>query len=93
MELSPQAIIGILKALSHKVLPLAKTSGLFNKKCLIVFDEIDETVIEVRLQSGKSHNDSRKGVKHPIIFIANDYWNKKIAFLREVPEKVEFKRV
>ena len=30
------------ESLRQKVLPLAKTRGLFNKKCLIVFDEIDE---------------------------------------------------
>ena len=28
-----------------------------------------------------------KESRHPIIFIANDYWNKKISFLRDGPEK------
>lgn len=30
--------------------------------------------------------------KQPIIFTANDYWNRKITFLRNYVEKVEFKR-
>ncbi len=81
------------ETLSHRILPLAKTRGLFSKKCLIVFDEIDE--LSSKFDSGpeKVIMTLIKESKHPIIFIANDYWNKKISFLREVPEKVEFKRV
>ncbi len=78
--------------LRQRILPLAKTRGLFNKKCLIVFDEIDE--LSSKFDSGSESIITKlmKESNHPIIFIANDYWNKKISFLRDSTEKVEFKR-
>ncbi|MDE1768596.1 MAG: replication factor C large subunit [Candidatus Micrarchaeota archaeon] len=80
------------ESLNQKVLPLAKTRGLFNKKCLIVFDEVDE--LSSKFDSG-AESIIRKFItesRHPIIFIANDYWNRKISFLRDSAEKVDFKR-
>ncbi len=78
--------------LEKKVLPLAKTRGLFNKKCLIVFDEIDELSSKFDSGSEKIITKLMKESRHPIIFIANDYWNRKISFLRETTDKIEFKR-
>ncbi len=80
------------ETLSHRVLPLAKTRGLFNKRCLIVFDEIDELSSKFDSGSEKVITTLMKESRHPIIFIVNDYWNRKIAFLRDGPEKVDFKR-
>lgn len=77
--------------LSKKVLPLATTRGLFSKKSLILFDEIDELS---RLDSGSERVILQliRESRHPVVLIANDYWNKKVAFLRDAVDKVEFKR-
>jgi len=79
------------ETLSKRVLPLAATRGLFSKKCLILFDEIDELS---RLDTGSEKVILKlvKESRHPIILIANDYWNKKVAFLRDSVERLEFKR-
>ncbi|MCL4365267.1 MAG: replication factor C large subunit [Candidatus Marsarchaeota archaeon] len=80
------------ESLRTRVVPLGTTRSLFSKKCLILFDEIDE--LSSRADSGcesvilKLIRESR----HPIIFIANDYWNRKVSFLRDNVEKIEFKR-
>ena len=80
------------ESLRTRVLPLSATRSLFSKKCLILFDEIDE--LSSKFDSGCESVIMRlmKGSKHPIIFIANDYWNKKVSFLRDSTEKIEFKR-
>lgn len=78
--------------LKQRVLPLARTRGLFNKKCLIVFDEIDELSSKFDSGSESIIKELMKQSKHPIIFIANDYWNRKISFLRDTTDKIEFKR-
>ncbi len=77
--------------LSKKILPLATTRGLFSKKSLILFDEVDELS---RLDSGSERVILQliRESRHPVVLVANDYWNKKVAFLRDVVDKVEFKR-
>ncbi len=81
------------ETIGKKVLPASQTRGLFNKRVLILFDEIDE--LSSKFDSGAEHvimqliNKS----KQPIVFTANDYWNRKIAFLRNYVEKIEFKRI
>ncbi len=80
------------ESLKTRVLPLGTTRSLFSKKCLILFDEIDE--ISSKFDSGCESVILRlmRESRHPIIFIANDYWNRKVSFLRDAVEKIEFKR-
>ena len=79
------------KTLETRILPLASTRGLFSKRSLMLFDEVDELS---KLDSGcervilKLINESR----HPIVLIANDYWSRKVAFLRDAVDRVDFKR-
>lgn len=81
------------ETIGKKVLPASQTRGLFNKKVLILFDEIDE--LSSKFDGGAERvivqliNKS----KQPIVFTANDYWDRKISFLRNHVEKVEFKKV
>ncbi len=79
------------ESLSKKVLPLATTRGLFSKRSLIIFDEIDELS---RLDSGSERTILQliRESRHPVIFIATDFWGRKVSFLRESVDKVEFKR-
>ena len=80
------------ETLRKKILPLGTTRGLFSKRSLILFDEIDELS---RLDSAGSDRvilQLMRESRHPIIVIANDYWSRKVGFLRDAVEKVEFKR-
>ncbi|MEM3781885.1 MAG: hypothetical protein QXT43_02925, partial [Candidatus Micrarchaeaceae archaeon] len=71
----------------------AVSRGLFNSTCLIVFDEIDEL-------SGQFDKGAQGAIlriisqaKQPIIFIANDFWDQSIAFLRNYVDRAAFKRI
>lgn len=71
----------------------SNTRSLFGKINMLLLDEVDEL-------SGK-HDEGAAGAinkligesKSPIILIANDMWNRKIAFLRGKTDNVEFKRL
>lgn len=79
------------ESLSKKILPLATTRGLFSKRSLILFDEIDELS---RLDSGSERTIMQliKESRHPVVLIATDYWSRKVSFLRDAVDRVEFKR-
>ncbi|MHB1830513.1 MAG: replication factor C large subunit [Candidatus Micrarchaeaceae archaeon] len=80
------------ETLRKKILPLGTTRSLFSKRSLILFDEIDELS---RLDSAGSDRvilQLLRESRQPIIVIANDYWGRKVGFLRDAVEKVEFKR-
>ncbi|MDE1870411.1 MAG: replication factor C large subunit [Candidatus Micrarchaeota archaeon] len=79
--------------LSKTLLPASTSSGLFARKLLIIMDEIDERSDKFDSGSEKIIGQLIKESRHPVIFIANDFWDRKITFLRESVEKVEFKRV
>ncbi len=79
--------------LGKKLLPAGTSKGLFNKHSLIIFDEIDELSIKFDAGAEAIITQMIRVSKQPIIFIANDYWSRKIVFLREKLDQVEFKRV
>lgn len=81
------------EVLSKTLIPASKSSGLFARKLLIIMDEIDERSDKFDAGSEKIIMQLIKESRHPVVFIANDFWDRKITFLREVVEKVEFKRV
>jgi replication factor C large subunit len=74
-------------------LPATSNRGLFNKVSLVLFDEIDE--LSKKFDSGAESAilNIIRNAKQPIIFTANDFWDRKISFLRNVVEGVEFKKV
>ncbi|MDE1856175.1 MAG: replication factor C large subunit [Candidatus Micrarchaeota archaeon] len=81
------------KTLESTLLPASKSSGLFARKLLIILDEIDERSDKFDAGSERIITQLIKESKHPILLIANDYWDRKIAFMRDNVDKVEFKRV
>lgn len=81
------------ETLKKTLLPATTSSGLFNKKLLILLDEIDERSDKFDSGSEQVIVQVAKKSRHPVIFIANDFWSRKIGFLREIVEKVEFKKV
>ncbi len=82
-----------VETLTNKVLPASRTKGLFSKRILILFDEIDE--LSGKFDSGAERviNQLVRESRHPIIFTANDYWDRKISFLRNSVDKVEFRKI
>ena len=80
------------EAMDKRVMPLLSNRGLFGKSMLILLDEIDE-LSRLDLGAEKAVMKLVKGSVHPVLLIANDYWNKKVSFLRESVDKLEFKRV
>ncbi len=81
------------ESLRKTLLPAVNSSRLFGGKLLILLDEIDELSTKFDGNAEKVILDVLEKTKYPVVFIANDYWNKKIAFLRDKVEKFEFKRV
>ena len=79
--------------LKRILLPACKSRLLFGNKMLVVFDEIDE--LSEREDSGAANVISSfiRESRHPVVFIANDFWSRKIAFLRDSVDKCEFKRL
>ncbi len=80
-------------ALTERLVPAANSKSIFGKINLIFMDEIDE--LAARFDSGASIVLLKliKEAKNPIIFTANDAWDKRIAFLRNAVDKIEFKKV
>ncbi len=81
------------ETLRLKLVPATLSMGLFNKTNLIVFDEIDELSNQFDKGARDAIVQIIKKSKQPIIFIANDYWDQSISFLRNYVEKVEFKEL
>ncbi len=81
------------ETLRRTLLPAGNTNNLFKKKVLIILDEIDE--LSNKFDSGAERviTEMAKKSKQPVIFIANDFWDRKITFLREIAEKCEFKKL
>ena len=79
--------------LKKTLVPATRSRGLFNKTVLILLDEIDE--LSGKFDSGAERVISEviKTSMQPIVFTANDFWDRKIEFLRNSVEKVEFKKV
>ncbi|MEM3476804.1 MAG: replication factor C large subunit [Candidatus Micrarchaeaceae archaeon] len=79
------------ETLKNKLVPASNSRSIFGKVNLIFMDEIDE--LAAKFDNGASsvitsliHNS-----KSPIIFTANDRWNKRIVFLRNITNPIEFK--
>ena len=81
------------ETLRKKLLPATLSHGLFNKINLIVFDEIDELSSQFDKGAQNAILQILQSSKQPILFIATDFWDQHISFLRTYVEKVEFKRL
>lgn len=81
------------ETLRKKLLPAARSRGLFSNTTLILFDEIDE--LSGRFDRGAEAVILQilKETKQPVAFTANDFWDKRISFLRNHVERAEFRKV
>lgn len=82
-----------VKNLSKILLPASRSAGLFNKTILILLDEIDELSKKFDSGAEKVIRELIQNSRHPIIFTATDYWDPRISFLRNMTDKIEFKKV
>ena len=78
--------------LNKVLLPASVSRGLFNKHLLILMDEIDELSKKYDSGAERAILELVKSSKHPIVFIARDFWSQTISFLRNHVEKLEFKK-
>ena len=79
--------------LEKVLLPASRSMGLFSKNILILLDEIDE--LSRKFDAGAESAISRlvRNSRQPVVFTATDFWDQKISFLRNMVDKVEFKKV
>lgn len=81
------------ETIERVLFPAASSRGIFGKKNLILLDEIDELAAKFDAGASKSLLELIKVSKNPIIFIANDMWDRNIMFLRSITEPIEFRKV
>ncbi|MCL5786961.1 MAG: replication factor C large subunit [Candidatus Marsarchaeota archaeon] len=80
------------ETLQKRLLPAMTSRNLFGSKIIVIFDEIDE--ISAKLDKGVEGILSKlfRESKSPILLTANDYWDRRLVFLREHVERIEFKK-
>ncbi|MCL5122714.1 MAG: AAA family ATPase, partial [Candidatus Marsarchaeota archaeon] len=76
-----------------KLMPAAMSRSLFGKMNMILMDEVDELAARFDNGASRAISDLIDAAKCPIVFTANDFWDRKISFLRAKVEPVAFKRV
>ena len=79
-------------SISRLMTAASQARGLFGGRNMILLEEIDE--LSARFDKGASAAISElvSNSKNPIIMIANDMWDQKITFLRNLTAPVEFKK-
>ncbi len=80
------------ETLQKKLLPATTSRNLFGSKVIIILDEIDE--ISAKFDKGVEGIISKlfRESKSPILLIANNYWDRRLIFLRDQVERIEFKK-
>ncbi len=81
------------ETIMNRIVPATRSRNIYGKMNAIVMDEIDELAGRFDGGAGSSITELIKGSRSPIIFVANDPWDRRINFLRNVTENVEFKKV
>ena len=80
------------ETLQKKLLPAMTSRNLFGNKVIVIFDEVDE--ISAKFDKGVESVLSKlfRESRNPIILVATDYWDRRLVFLREHVERIEFKK-
>ncbi len=80
-------------AISSRLAAASGSRNLMGQRNLIVLDEIDELAPKFDKDAGAAISSLVRGSKSPIIFIANDKWDRRISFLRGLTDDVRFDKV
>ena len=81
------------ETLKKKLLPAVGSRSLFGNVNMFLFDEIDELSEKFDQGAESVILQILKESKQPIAFTASDFWDRRISFLRNYVDKVEFKKV
>ena len=81
------------ESLDRMLLAASQSRTIFGKKNLILLDEIDELTGLFDKGASSAITNIISNTKNPIIFTANDYWDKRISFLRNYVDNIEFKKL
>jgi replication factor C large subunit len=81
------------ESIDNLMVAASQSRTIFGSKNLIFLDEIDELSAKFDKGASSALLNLIEVSKSPIIFTVNNPWEKKIAFLRNHVEMVEFKRV
>ena len=81
------------ESLDRMLLAASQSRTIFGKKNLILLDEIDELTGLFDKGASSAITNIINSTKNPIIFTANDFWDKKISFLRNYVDNIEFKKL
>jgi len=71
----------------------SQAGSIFGKKKLIVFDEVDGVSGTADAGGLREIIDVIKSTRVPVVLIANDAWDPRLASLRSLCELIEFKRL
>ncbi len=78
----------------EKLLTAASQSRtIFGKTNLILLDEIDELAPRFDKGANTAIANLLKTAKNPVIFIANNRWERNISFLRNAVDNIDFKKL
>jgi replication factor C large subunit len=81
------------ESISNLLVAASQSMTLFNRKNLILLDEIDRLIPKFDRDAATAIRKLIEVSKNPVIFIANDRWDRSISFLRNSIEYIEFKRL
>jgi len=81
------------ESINNLMVAASQSRTIFGSKNLIFLDEIDELSSKFDKGAASALLNLIEVSKSPIIFTANNVWEKKITFLRNYTEMVEFKKV
>jgi len=80
-------------SIERRLIAAATSRSIFGKRNLVVLDEIDELAAGFDKGAGSAIGTLIKTARNPVIFIANDMWDRSITFLRDKTDPVQFRRL
>jgi replication factor C large subunit len=80
-------------SVERRLIAAATSRSIFGKRNVIILDEIDELAAGFDKGAGSAIGTLMKESRNPIIFIANDMWDRSITFLRTKTDPVQFRRL
>lgn len=80
-------------SIERRLVAAATSRSIFGKRNVIILDEIDELAAGFDKGAGSAIGSLIKESHNPIIFIANDMWDRSITFLRGKANPVQFRKL
>jgi replication factor C large subunit len=81
------------ESIERRLIAAATSRSLFGKRNVVVLDEVDELAAGFDKGASSAIGDLLRQARNPVIFIANDMWDRSITFLREKTDPVQFRKL